>query len=64
MTNAGNIPFVRYETPAERAEAELSGSVFTESNVVVIATLSGIFVIGLAVVFILYRKKKKVSKVG
>ncbi len=64
MTNAGNIPFVRYETPAERAEAELSGSVFTESNVVVIATLSGIFVIGLAAVFILYRKKKKPGKVG
>ena len=62
VTTAGNVPYRQYQTPAERARAELNASVFTEKSIVMISVLSGVFVIGLAAVFIIYRKKKKSAK--
>ena len=57
FTNAGNMEFQLYESPAERAAAEQSASVFTGKNIIVLSVLSCVFVLGLAVVFILYKKK-------
>lgn len=62
VTNAGNVSFTQYQSPAERARAELSASVFSEKNLPAIAVLSGAFVAGLAAAYVFYRKKKKASK--
>ena len=57
ITNAGNMEFRLYESPADRFIADQSASVFTERNIVAISVLSLVFLTGLAVLYILYKKK-------
>ena len=57
FTNAGNIEFFSYESPADRMVSDESASVFAQRNIVVIVLLSAIFLAGLAAAYIVYRRK-------
>lgn len=57
ITNAGNLEFRLYESPADRFVADQSASVFTNRNTVAVFVLSLIFLAGLAVLCFIYRKK-------
>ena len=58
FTNAGNGTFTPYESPADRLAAEESASVFAKRDIVAVSVLSAVFLIALAAIYVVYRKRK------
>ena len=60
-TNSGNERFAPFGTDADK-EAEVSASVISGRNILIIIILSASFLLALAVAYIVYRKKRTVDK--